>query len=131
MIEYNEAKADDADIEEYNTLNARAHAYEIKFNQKQTTSSGKKVFHNQYNLRCIEHQKGNVWTRDNEKYANCIVFESDIFPNKKLPTIQSVLSYYFYSRTNPDYYEKSVDNDVSLDIMNHWISCNVYPRSRK
>ena len=30
-----------------------------------------------------------------------------------------------------DYYEKWVDNDVSLDIMNHWISCNVYPQSRK
>ena len=34
-------------------------------------------------------------------------------------------------RTNPDYYEKSVDNDVSLDIKNHWISCNIYPQSRK
>ena len=34
-------------------------------------------------------------------------------------------------KTNPDYYEKSVDNDVSLDIKNHWISCNVYPQSRK
>ena len=34
-------------------------------------------------------------------------------------------------RTNPDYYKKSVDNDVSLDMMNHWISCNVYPQSQK
>ena len=52
MIEYNnEGKADDADIEEYNTLNTRAHTYEIKFNQKETTSSGKKLSRNQYNLR--------------------------------------------------------------------------------
>ena len=37
MIEYNnEAKADDADIEEHNTLNTRVHTYEIKFNQEQT-----------------------------------------------------------------------------------------------
>ena len=82
MIEYNnEAKADEADIEEYNTLNARARTYEIKFNQKQTTSSGKKVFRYQYNLRCIEPQKGNVWTSDNQKCANCILFEPDILPN--------------------------------------------------
>ena len=45
MIEYNhKAKADNADIEEYNTLNTRACSYEIKFNQKQTTLSGKKGF---------------------------------------------------------------------------------------
>ena len=45
MIEYNnKAKADDADIEEYNILNTRARTYEIKFNQEQTTSSGKKGF---------------------------------------------------------------------------------------
>ena len=92
--------------------------------------SGKKVSHNQYNQKCIEHQKGNVWTSDNEKCPNCIVFEPDILPKGKLPTLQSVLSYYFYLRINPDYYEKSVDN-VSLDIMNYWISCNVYPQSRK
>ena len=74
MIEYNnEAKADDADIEEYNALNTRACVYGIKLNQKQTTSPGKKVSRNQYNLRCIEHQKGNVWTSDNQKCANCIV----------------------------------------------------------
>ena len=78
------------------------------------------------NLRCIQHQKGNIWTSDNEKCANCIVFEPDILLNGKLPKLQSVLSYYFYLRSSPDYYEKSVD-DVSLDIMNHWISCNVYP----
>ena len=37
MTEYNnEAKTDDADVEQYNTLNTRARTYEIKFNQKQT-----------------------------------------------------------------------------------------------
>ena len=88
MIEYNnEGKADDADIEEYNTLNTRAHTYEIKFNQKEITSSGKKLSRNQYNLRCIEHQKGNVWTSDNEKCANCIAFEPDILPNRKLSAL--------------------------------------------
>ena len=102
MIEYNnETKADDADMEEYNTLNTRSGTYEIKFNQKQTTSSGKKVSCNQYNLRCIEPQKGNVWTSDNEKCATFIVFEPDILLCGKLPTLQSVLSYYFYLRTNP------------------------------
>ena len=47
MTEYNnQAKTDDADVEQYNTLNTRAHTHEIKFNQKQTTSSGKKVSRN-------------------------------------------------------------------------------------
>ena len=94
MIECNnEAKADDADIEECNTLNTRALTYEIEFYQEQTTSSGKKVSQNQYNLRCTEHQKGNSWTSDNQKCPNCIVFEPDILPSEKLPTLQSVLSY--------------------------------------
>ena len=77
-------------------MNTRARTYEIKFNQKQTTSSGKKVSLNQDSLRCIEHKKGNAWTSDNETCANCIVFEHDILPSRKLPTLQSVLSYYFF-----------------------------------
>ena len=61
MIEYNnEAKADDADIEEYNTLNTRARTYEIKFNQKQTTSSGKKVSRNQGSLGQVIMMLGQV-----------------------------------------------------------------------
>ena len=51
----------------------------------------------------MENQKGNVWTSDNQKCADFIVFEPDTLPNGKFPTMQSVLSYYFYLRANPDY----------------------------
>ena len=47
-------------------------------------------------------------------FCKCTVCEPDILPNGKLLTLRSVLSYYFYLRNNPDYYEKSVDNDVLL-----------------
>ena len=75
------------------------------------------------------HHKGKAWTNNNMiEYdcAKCKVFESNLLPNGKLPTLHSVLCYYFYLRTSPVYDQRLVDHGVTLDVMSCWINCNVY-----
>ena len=58
-----------------------------------------------------------------------IVFEPNLLIHRKLPTLHYVLCYYFYLKASRDYDQKLVDHDITLDVMNHSISCNVYQQS--
>ena len=56
----------------------------------------------------------------------------DHFPNTRLPTGLQVLGYYFYTLAEDELCNKGVVmQDVVADVMNHWISCNVYTTTRK
>ena len=78
----------------------------------------------------MEHHKAKGRSNNND-CANCIVFDRNLLPDAKLPTLHSIFCYYFYLRTSLDYNQKSVDDGVTLDVMNQWVSCNVYPQIHK
>ena len=48
----------------------------------------------------MEHHKGKGWSNNNNDRANCIVFDRDLLPDAKLPTVHSIFCYYFYLRTS-------------------------------
>ena len=62
--------------------------------------------------------------------SDCLIIPSEFtLPNGKLPSNGQVLAYYFaVNQMNPA--QSNFDN-VCLDIMIHWISCNVYTVSRR
>ena len=117
--------------EEYSVLCTRRNTYQIKQENKQmTTSSAKKDIRYQYHLKCMEHQSVKIWSKVNDDCGKCVVFEPAPLPNGKLPTLHSVLCYYFYLRAESDYVQKSVNLDVAIDLMIHWIKYDVYTKTR-
>jgi hypothetical protein len=124
------------DVVEFNMLSTRAITYKIKVVQcpatESVSNSAKKATRFQYFLACINHHdKGKTWTTANDKYPECMVFEPSPLPNGKLPTLHSIICYRFYLRSSIDCDHKPVDHYLTLDVMNHWIKCNVYTKTRK
>lgn len=56
----------------------------------------------------------------------------DKLPNTRLPTGLQVLGYFFYlNSVTEDCGKQNVIPDVVADVMNHWISCNIYTTSKR
>ena len=81
-------------------------------------------------LKCKIYHSTNAkqWLKENENCENCLIFEPQRFPNRRLPTLDGVMNYYFYLKSVD---KGSVENNVTLDLINHWVHCNVYTQSRK
>ena len=76
----------------------------------------------------IEEESSEEALDDNENSENCLIFEPQRFPNGRLPTLHGVMNYYFYLKSVN---KGSVENNVTLDLINHWVNYNVYTQSRK
>ena len=76
-------------------------------------------------LECKEHASSKSdknWTITNDQCNQCIKFQSTTqLPNGRLPLLKQVLCFTLEADLN-----KSV-----MDLMLHWINCNVYTQSRK
>ena len=81
-------------------------------------------------MKCKIHHSINAkqWLKENENCENCFTVEPQRFPNGRLPTLHGVMNYYFYLKSVD---KGSVENNVTLDLINHWVNCNVYTQSRK
>ena len=51
-----------------------------------------------------------------------------VLPNGRLPTLKRVIEYFYYLRSLDS---SSVEYNVTFDLINHWIKCNVYTQTRK
>ena len=123
----------DVDLQEYNTLCTRSNVYTSILEQindnasNKTPHTAKKDSRHKHHLKCKEHYlSGPNWVKENDGCANCILFSPSPLPNRRLPTIKQVLCYYFYLCLIPTYHHHSPDRDSAIDVMNHWIMCNVY-----
>ena len=76
----------------------------------------------------IEEESSEEALDENENSENCLIFEPQRFPNGRLPTLHGVMNYYFHLKSVD---KGSVENNVTLDLINHWVNCNVYTQSRK
>ena len=81
-------------------------------------------------LKCKIHHFINAkqWLKENESCENCLIFQPQRFLNGGLPTLHGVMNDYFYLKSVD---KGSVENNVTLDLINHWVNCNVYTQSRK
>ena len=81
-------------------------------------------------LKCeIDHFiNAKQWLKENESCENCLIFQPQRFLNGGLPTLHGVMNDYFYLKSVD---KGSVENNVTLDLINHWVHCNVYTQSRK
>ena len=134
----NEINGDE--LKENITLCTRAGTYQVNTEQESSGSNtthstpiaSKKDFRHVHFLKCKNHcLAAPKWTKDNDECANCILFNSSPLPNRRLSTVKDVICYYFYLHATPAYHHQAADQDTATDIMNHWISCNVYTISLK
>ncbi len=123
---------DDID-EEYRLLNTRAKSYEVKINleEKNTTTSSPASTNNDSarnkdNLKCEKHNK-KQWTKENDKCNDCIKLEQKELPNGRLPTFHDILCYYVLQKSNGK--KTAIEHNITLDLINHWVHCNVYTQS--
>ena len=74
-------------------------------------------------MKCSDHESTKKWTSESENCSNCIRFKLAVLPIGRLPTLKSVIEY-FYHLPSVDTY--SVEYNVTLDLMNHWVKYNIY-----
>ena len=125
------AEISDDELKEYKTLCTRAHVYNSILEQsnasEKTPCTSKKDSRHKYHLKCKEHYlAGPTWVKVNDACTQCVLFTPSPLPSRRLPIVKQVLNYCFYLRSDPTYHHQSSDRDVAIDIMNHWIRCNVY-----
>ena len=79
-------------------------------------------------LTCANHKN------PDKDCPHCVLFPvQDRLPNARLPTGLQVLGHFFYLNALPDdnIGNKNVIPNVAADVMNHWISCNVYTITKR
>ena len=115
--------------EEYKFLVTRAKQHERLLEEKELSSPKQRK--TRYMLKFNACQKHH--DNPDKNCSDCIIFPvQEQLPYSTLPTGLQVLGYFFY--LNSVYEEgrkKNVIPDVVADVMNLWISCNVYTRTRK
>ena len=118
--------------EEYKTLQTRAKVYHLKIENEAeispSTSKTKRVNRQQYFLKCYNHHTVKTWSAENDNCSNCILFQPAVLTNGRLPTLKRVIEYFYYLRSLDS---SSVEYNVTLDLINHWIKWNVYTQTRK
>ena len=69
-------------------------------NASNPSNSKRKMRHKNF-MKCIIHHSINAKQRlkENENCENCLIFESQRFPNGRLPTLHGVMNYYFYLKS--------------------------------
>ena len=119
--------------EEYNLLVTRAKTYcEPVPTSEDTLQYGpkRKSTRKRHVIQCKLHHK-QKWNIECDNCSDCIKCIENTLPNGRLPTLQVVLDYLFELRSNAQDRGASIEGQAALDIMNHWIYCNVYTISRK
>ena len=116
---------------EYKTLQTRAKVYHLKIENEAeispSTSKTKRVNHQQYFLKCYNHHTVKTWSAENN-CSNYILFQPAVLPNGRLPTLKRVIEYFYYLGSLDS---SSVEYNGTLDLINHWIKCNIYTQTRK
>ena len=47
-------------------------------------------------MKCSDHQSRKKWTSENENCLDCILFQLAALPNGRLPTLKSVIEYFYH-----------------------------------
>ena len=123
-----EDKVRTEEISEYDALITRSKTHaRLPDDKKKGQTKSRKSERGKHIITCQEHIKLQQVPLG---CSDCVVFhKNSLLPNGKLPTNGQVLAYYFtVNQENPSY--SNLEN-ICLDIMLHWISCNVYTVTRK
>ena len=83
-------------------------------------------------FKCFSHSDttSKLWTSANGECNDCILFEpSPQLPNGKLPLLSQVISFVLHALQDDTGHRDTVHRNVTLDLMNHWIFCNVYTQT--
>ena len=132
-----EEGSEEALDEEFRLLRIRANTYEVKIGFTELTSwnasnlsNFKREMRHKNFLKCKIHHFINAkqWLKENESCENCLIFQPQRFLNGGLPTLHGVMNDYFYLKSVD---KGSVENNVTLYLINHWVNCNLYTQSRK
>ena len=122
---------------EYRLLITRARSYSnatslSDSDESSNKSSLKKVLmRNKLNLQCKLHHKQD-WSKECVQCNDCINIEQNDLPNGKLPTLRVVIGYISKLRNDERYSSNSAHEEhAALDIMMHWIYCNVYTITKR
>ena len=118
------------EIKEYDALITRSTTHTRVISEEKpctSTPKSRKTDRGKYSIHCAQHA---TQQQAPSGCNDCVLFPMELtLPNGRLPTNSQVLSYYFTMNQN----QRGVSNfdHICLDIMLHWISCNVYTVSRK
>ena len=107
--------------EEFKILQTRARKYRLKIESGDLVALSSTP--HQYFLKCSDHESTKKWTSESENCSNCIRFKLAVLPNGRLPTLKSVIEYFCHLPSVDTY---SVEYNVTLDLMNHWVKYNIY-----
>lgn len=117
------------DKKEYDILITRSRTYSKTLESKSSDKVKlKSLLRHKTFLQCRDHHNiHNKWNQECDNCTNCIHFlHIDSFPNGKLPTGSQVMSYIQHLLQDDPGHQSSVIHNVSLDLILHWIYCNVY-----
>lgn len=111
--------------EEYDLLITRSGIHRRNANENHAADEKAKIKKSTNHLLkfllCSEHK-----TLD-KSCSNCLVFPiQESLPNGKLPTTKQVIGYLFHINNSNNGKQHNNIPGVALDIMLHWITCNVY-----
>ena len=112
---------------EYNPLVTRSNFHQIILTDKEKPQVQQRTNYFTKYKSCGKHKNAGKSCDD------CIVFPvQDKLPNGHLPTGKQVLGYFFYTSTqNHGLQQAQNHHNVAADIMNHWITCNIYTVTHK
>lgn len=120
------------DIEEMELLVTRAGKYSKQDICSTPTSNpkAKSSIRNSAFLKCKEHDGSKTWSDQNTNCASCIKYIScENLGNGTLPRGKDVLSFLLSLKRTNTGKTKSSEHECTMDLVLHWIYCNVYPLS--
>ena len=93
-----------------------------------TSKQNRKSSRRNHFILCKTHySKANIWTSECNNCKDCVDFPvTHELPNGKLPTLQQTIAYFLTCQDNDMCHEKNVTRNSCLDVMLHWVYCNVY-----
>ena len=100
--------------------------------QKTMTTKRDKQLVNQVTYKNMS-RAANITKKTDKACTDCITFPiQEKLPNGRLPTVKQALGHLFYTNTQNAGEQQSQNlHNVAADIMNHWISCNIYTITHK
>lgn len=124
----------DVDVEEMETLVTRASIYSRELGMSSSTSNqmiSKSSIRNSAFLKCKEHMQSKNWTDINSACSNCLKYSVNCehLSNGILPRGKDVLSYLLSLKCSNSGKSVNSIHDCAMDLVLHWIYCNIYPIS--